>query len=231
MLNEDFSFLKEAVDMNMQLAKRGMEKSCGLDINKTFDISTLEGKILAYTTAASDARMEGENLPAMSVFGSGNHGIAAILPPYIYAKEKGFDEKETLKAVALSILITVYIKIFTGRLSPICGAAFASGCGSAAAIAYLEKGEKASKNAVLIMIETLTGIICDGAKMGCSLKVMAGVKSAYKSAMLAINGMPVFDDGILEKVLTKTIRNLEKIKDAMMDIDPTITEIMENKLS
>ena len=229
LLDEDFSFLKDTVDMNLNLSNTAFSKECGLNIGKSHPHNTLENKIISVTTAASDARMEGVNAPAMSLFGSGNHGIAATLPVWIYAKEKGFSENEAYRAIGLSMLITIYIKLFIGRLSPVCGAAFASGCGVGGAIAYLEKGKTASINAVKFVINSINGVICDGAKMGCSLKVMLGAQNGYKAAMLAIKDTPVFEDGILEKDITKTIKNLQKITDSMKKVDKTITDIMISK--
>ena len=227
----DFGYVKEAVDMNMKLAEIGLNNDCALNIGKTFYGDDLLSKILSITASASDARMEGVNFPAMSLVGSGNHGISAILPVWIYGMEKNFNEKEVLKAVALSMLITLYIKMFIGRLSPICGAAFASGCGVAGAIAYLQSGERdISKNAISFVIQNINGVICDGAKMACSLKVFLGAKTGYESAIFALQGKPVYADGILENDITKSIRNLKIIAKSMSGVDGSIVEIMKNKV-
>ncbi|GAB6074244.1 L-cysteine desulfidase family protein [Nautilia lithotrophica] len=227
----DFVFVKEAVDMNLKLAEIGLNNDCALNIGKTFDGDDTLSKILSITASASDARMEGVNFPAMSLVGSGNHGISAILPVWIYGIEKNFNEKEVLKAVALSMLITLYIKIFIGRLSPICGAAFASGCGVAGAIAYLKSGKRGiSKNAVSFVIQNINGVICDGAKMACSLKVFIGAKTGYESAVFALQGKQVYADGILENDITESIRNLKIIAKSMKGVDGSIVEIMKNKV-
>jgi len=228
---KNFDYIKDAVDMNLFLAKAGMNNDCALNVGKKFNDNTLLGKIINVTVSASDARMEGMSYPAMSLIGSGNHGISAILPVWVYGKEKNFEENEILKSIALSMLITVYVKLYLGRLSPICGAAFASGCGVAGAISYLETGDvKISAQAVKFVIDTINGVVCDGAKMGCSLKVLLGVESGYKSAIMAMAGEELYEEGVLEKDLTKTIKNLEKIRDGMSDVDGKIVEIMIDKL-
>jgi L-cysteine desulfidase len=228
--DEDFSYLKETIDLNLKLSLYGQNNDCALNINKQFITDSLEDKIKKFTTAASDARMEGVNLPAMSLCGSGNHGIAATLPVFIYAKEKGYDENEIYKAVGLSMLITTYIKLHTGRLSPICGAAFASGCGVAGSIAFLESKDKnIANNAVKLIIENILGVICDGAKMACSIKVLLGVQNAINAAKFALSGIKTYNDGILDKDMTKTIINVGKTVQSMMNVDNTITEIMKEK--
>jgi L-cysteine desulfidase len=228
---EDFSFLKKELKLNIVLAEYGMNNDVGLNVGKRFQGDDLKSKILKFSVSASDARMEGVNLPAMSLTGSGNHGISATLPVFKYGKLKNFSESEIYRAVGLSMLITIYIKLFIGRLSPICGAALASGCGVAGGIAYLEtKDKEVSKRAVLNVIQTITGVICDGAKMGCSLKVLLGDEIGYDSAMLAIDNMPVFSDGILESDVSKSIQNLEIIKNSMILSDEAVVEIMKKKL-
>jgi len=226
----DYGFVKQAVEMNYGLAMIGLNNDCGLNIGKSYKDESLLSKILSVTVSASDARMEGVSYPAMSLVGSGNHGISAILPVWVYGNEKGFSENEILKAVALSMLITVYVKLFIGRLSPICGAAFASGCGVAGAIAYLQKGKELSKKAVSYVIQDINGVICDGAKMACSLKVRLGAKSGYEAAMFVLEGKEVYEDGILEKDLTKSIKNLAEVTDAMKSVDASIVKIMKNKI-
>jgi len=227
---KDFRFVKEAVEMNLKLAQTGIKKECGLNIGKMYMGKDVLSKILFYTVSASDARMEGVNMPAMSLVGSGNHGISATLPVWVYGRENGFDEDEVLRAVALSMLITLYVKLQIGRLSPICGAAFASGCGVAGGIAYMRTGDyKTVTDAVSHVIQTISGVICDGAKVGCSLKVHLGARSGYDAAVFAISKKGVFGDGILENDITKSIENLSKISEAMKDVDGCIVEIMKKK--
>jgi L-cysteine desulfidase len=230
MLDDDFSFLKEAINLNMALAEYGLKHNVGLNVGKNFDDRLID-KICKITASASDSRMAGVNLPAMSLTGSGNHGISATLPVWVYFKEKGFSEEEILKAVALSMLITIYAKLFIGRLSPICGAAVASGCGVAGSIAYFEsKDKKISKNAISHVLQTISGVLCDGGKVGCSLKVMLGARSGVESALFALNKMPVYDDGFLGKDVNESFRNLERIKEKMLNADEEIIEIMQDKL-
>ena len=227
---KEFLFVKEAVKLNMDLASYGMSHDVGINVGKQFSGDFLKDKICKITASASDSRMEGVNLPAMSLTGSGNHGISATLPVWVYAKEKGFSEDDALKAIALSMLITIYVKLFIGRLSVICGAAVASGCGVAGAIAYLEGDREVSKKAVKHVIQNISTLLCDGGKMACSLKVLQGARTGYESAQFAINGMEVYDDGVLFDDITKTIHALKEIKEKMKGVDEKIVKIMKEKL-
>ncbi len=231
LINDDFLFLKDKIELNIKLANYGIEENCGLGAGKTLLKDDVFSKVVAFATAGADARMEGVNLLALSLTGSGNHGIAATLPVWIYAKEKEIDEKEALKAVALSMLTTIYVKQFIGRLSSICGAAFASGCGSAAGITYLMGGDSDKTiKAVKFVIETLMGVVCEGAKLGCSLKVKLAAENAYQAAVFAMEDKRMYEDGILEKELLKTLKNIEKVKNAMQKVDSVIVEVMESKI-
>ncbi|WP_456489389.1 L-cysteine desulfidase family protein [Caminibacter pacificus] len=227
---KSFEFVKEAVELNMALAEYGMNHDVGINVSKQFSGDSLKDKICKITTSASDSRMDGVNMPAMSLTGSGNHGISATLPVWVYAKEKGFSEEEALKSVALSMLITIYIKLFIGRLSVICGAAVASGCGVAGAIAYLEGDRETSKKAVKHVIQNIGTLLCDGGKMACSLKVLQGASVGYDSAKFALNAMEVYEDGIMFEDVTKTIKALKGIKEKMSGVDEEIVKIMKEKL-
>ncbi|WP_457560399.1 L-cysteine desulfidase family protein [Caminibacter sp.] len=231
MINDDFSFLKDKIELNIKLANYGIENNCGLSAGKSLIKDDTFSRVVAFATAGADARMEGVSLPALSLTGSGNHGIAATVPVWIYAKEKGINENEALKAMGLSMLTTIYVKQFIGRLSPICGAAFASGCGSAAGLTYLMGGDlnKIIK-AIKFVIETLMGVVCEGAKLGCALKVKLAAENAYQAALFAMEDKKMYEDGILEKELLKTLKNVEKVKNAMQKVDSTIVEIMESKI-
>jgi len=227
----DFEAVKQSIDMNMILAQYGLKHRCGLGIGYKSMGEDILSKIKAYTAAASDARMEGVNLNAMSVTGSGNHGIAATLPVYVFGKEKNYSNEDIYKSTALSMLVTTYIKLYTKRLSPLCGAAFAGGCGSCAGITYLEtKNIQKVKKAVKFNIQLLMGIICEGAKTGCSLKVLSAAENAYNSYLFAVKNTEVYEDGILEESMKKTFENVGAVSESMMPVDTAVIDIMKKKI-
>ena len=226
----DFEFVKEAIKLNMNLAEYGLKHDVGLNIAKQFNSATVKDKACMITASASDSRMDGVNLPAMSLTGSGNHGISATLPVWVYAMEKSYSRQNALKAVALSMLITIYVKQYLGRLSVICGAAVASGCGVAGAIAYIEGGREMSKKALKLVIQNIGTVLCEGGKMACSLKVLQGARVGIESAEFALNGVEAYDDGIVFNDVTKTLESLKRIKEKMSGVDNEIIKIMKEKL-
>jgi L-cysteine desulfidase len=185
------------------------------------------------TAAASDARMSGAKLPAMSSSGSGNHGLTAILP--ICAVSQYLTDKDIRRvpqAVALSHIITACIKSHTGRLSAICGCSIAAGAGAAGGIAYLMNGTMHHiSGAIKNIIGDLMGVICDGAKAGCSLKVSTAAGTAVQSALLALHGIDVkASDGIIAETSEQTMRNVGELSTkGMIDTDLTILDIMMKK--
>jgi L-cysteine desulfidase len=148
----------------------------------------LEAKIL--TSAASDARMSGVKMPAMSSGGSGNHGLTAILPIFAISHHiQSVNKKDMLKAIALSHLITAYVKAFTGRLSAVCGCSIAAGAGAAAGITYLMGGTSNHiSGAIKNLICDLAGIICDGAKNSCAFKLATAAGAAVQASLLSLHG-------------------------------------------
>lgn len=225
---DKLSFIKEAVDMNKALAESGLKKHLGADFGNTF--MKLKGNreyllAKAYTAAASDARMSGENLSAMSCASSGNVGITASLPLFIIAKENNKSEEELLRAVSLSFLLTIYIKSYIGRLSAMCACAIAAGVGVTAGTAYLLDGsyeniELSIKN----IVGSIGGVLCDGAKLGCALKLSTAVGVAIESAYLAINGAAIpSNNGIVCGNADETLIMLGKIaREGMIDTDKTV---------
>jgi L-cysteine desulfidase len=149
------------------------------------------------TASASDARMAGLNLPAMSSGGSGNQGIVAILVPYNVGQYFKIKEKKILQSIALSHLINSYIKCFTGDLSPLCGCSIAAGVGAAVAIVYQQKGNDTAKITLAVnnLVSDLGGMLCDGAKAGCALKVVSSTDSAIRSAYMALNNHGITELG------------------------------------
>ena len=188
-------------------------------------------RILSYTSAACDARMAGAMIPVMSNSGSGNQGIAATLPVVVYADETAADEEHTIRALVLSHLTVIYIKQSLGRLSALCGCVVAA-TGSSCGITYLMGGAyEQVAAAVKNMIANLTGMICDGAKPSCSMKLTSGVSTAVLSAMMAMDGHCVTPvEGIIEEDVDKCIRNLTAIgRDGMNETDRLVLGIMTHK--
>lgn len=188
-------------------------------------------RILSYTGAACDARMGGASIPVMSNSGSGNQGIAATLPVVIYAEETFASEEQTVRALTLSHLTAIYIKKYLGRLSALCGCVVAA-TGSSCGIAYLMGGKYEHVAAtVKNMVANLTGMICDGAKPSCAMKLASGVSTAVISAIMALEGHQVTSvEGIIDNDVDETIRNFAHIgRDGMNTTDEIVLQIMTNK--
>lgn len=236
---DELRFILESRRMNKAIAEQSFIGEYGhcmgrmLHSNRQLAImgDSIFSRILSYTSAAADARMAGATLAVMSNSGSGNQGIAATLPVAVYAEEVFADEEHTIRALALSHLMVIYIKQSLGRLSALCGcvvAATGSGCG----ICYLMGGGfkevvATTKN----MVANLTGMICDGAKPSCALKVTSGVSTAMMSAMMAMEGHCVTSsEGIIDDDVDRTIANLTRIgRYGMRETDKLILEIMTSK--
>ncbi len=236
----DLAFLKEGVDHNLRLAQHGLKYGSGLGIGKGID-RLLKQKLLVndmatsarrLTSAAADARMSGANLPAMSSAGSGNHGLTAILPIWAIKDFIDHDQENVLKAIGLSHIITAYVKAHTGRLSAVCGCSVAAGAGATAGITYLVGGDvDHMAGAIRNIMEDLAGVICDGAKAGCALKLNTAAGAAVQSALFSLQGINVKDtDGIVGTSTENTIRNMGTLSHkGMIETDKTILNIMLEK--
>ncbi|MBN1124421.1 MAG: serine dehydratase subunit alpha family protein [Sedimentisphaerales bacterium] len=238
---EDFKFVQSGVEHNMDLARYGLQFGCGLGVGKTLERLVREGvlkrdMILSariLTSAAADARMSGAKLAAMSSAGSGNHGLTAILP--IWAIKDYIDhpsEKEVLTAIALSHVVTAYIKAHTGRLSAVCGCSVAAGAGATAGITYLMGGNLTHiAGAIRNLIGDLAGVICDGAKPGCAFKLATAAGAAVQSALFSLHGINIAaNDGIMGNTAEQTTRNIGQISTkGMIETDRTILQIMMAK--
>ena len=236
---EQIAWLKDAEKMNIGAAEvsftgdygHGLGRLMHNNVGESIFGNTLFTKILSYTSGACDARMSGAMVPVMSNSGSGNQGISATVPVVIFGREKGVSEEQLLRALALSHLTVVYIKQSLGRLSALCGCVVAA-TGSSCGITYLMGGEfKEICFAVKNMVANLTGMICDGAKPSCSLKVTSGVSTAVLSAVLAIEQRYTTSlEGIIDEDVDKCIANLTNIgRNGMRETDKLILEIMINK--
>ena len=183
---------------------------------------------MAMTAAASDARMAGCTLPAMSNSGSGNQGITVSMPVIAYAKHYGVSDEKLARALILANLIAIHIKSGLGKLSALCGCVVAS-TGAASGITWLKGGDYGQICATIKnMIGNITGMVCDGAKVGCAMKVASGVYTAIQSSMMAIDSHCVSEhDGIIDKDIEKTIANLGKVGSiGMKSTDDIILDIM-----
>jgi L-cysteine desulfidase len=239
---EDVDYVMEGVRMNMEIARLGLDttRKLGLGVGKTMmkiagdgtDLRTLGDKVKAISAAAADARMSGASLPVMSSAGSGNHGITAILPVSIVADHYQKSREETARAIALSHLTTSFMKSRMGRLSPVCGCSVAAGAGAAAGMTFLLSGDlhKAEK-AVEILVSNLVGMVCDGAKDTCALKVGTGAYEAYCAAMIVLEGNELDGpQGVVGETIEKTIENASAINiEGMIDVDRIIIEFVSKR--
>lgn len=237
---EEISFILESKRLNKNAAERSFEGCYGHALGRTIRNSKCEqsvlgnntfANILSYTSAACDARMAGAMIPVMSNSGSGNQGIAATLPVVVYAEDNNKSEEDQIRALILSHLTVIYIKQSLGRLSALCGCVVAA-TGSSCGITYLMGGGyQQVMYAVQNMIATLTGMICDGAKPSCALKLTSGVSTAVMSAILAMEQKCVTAvEGIIEENVNRSIRNLTRIgADGMNETDKMVLDIMTHK--
>lgn len=238
---EDLQFMEKGVEYNTALAKCGMAEGPGLGIGRTLSRLVQEGLLKRdmvleasmLTAAASDARMAGVNLPAMSSSGSGNHGLKAVLPIWAVKDYLVIDDRiKVFKAIALSHIITAYIKAHTGRLSAVCGCSVGAGAGAAAGITYLMSGtQQHIAGAIKNLIEDLAGVICYGAKASCSLKLATAARTAVQAALLSLHGITVqATDGIVGNTPEQTMKNIGDLStQGMIETDRTILKIMLNK--
>ncbi|NMA49546.1 MAG: serine dehydratase subunit alpha family protein [Tissierellia bacterium] len=224
-------FIQDGINMNLLLADVGLNVDLGIGISKHYknNIINTNTKTKAYTVAASEARMSGYPLPVMSSAGSGNHGLVAIIPISVIGKDKGYSDEKIIRAVALSHLITIFIKVQIGALSPICGCGVAAGVGSAAAMTYLQGGNNSEVRAAINnMIAGVSGMFCDGAKIGCSYKLSISVDAALDASGMALNGIEIpSDNGILGDTAEESIANLALVSNiGMNNTDSVILDIM-----
>ena len=189
------SFLLEGANMNMGVADKGMKAVWGMGVGLSDgNESNILDRIRHATGGASDVRMSGGDFPIMSSAGSGNHGITAIIPVTVVAESLGAPRRALAEALALSHLDCGYLKAYTGRLTPICGCSVAAGAGAAGGMARLMGANpEQAERAVVTLVASLLGMICDGAKETCSLKVATAGCEAYSAAALALKGGGVHD--------------------------------------
>lgn len=237
---DDLNFLEVGVNHNLALAEYGLKHGSGLGIGKAIDrlikqklmVKDMSTSARRLTSAAADARMGGANLPAMSSAGSGNHGLTAILPIWATKDFIDHDRETLLRAIGLSHIVTAYVKAHTGRLSAVCGCSVAAGAGATAGITYLVGGDvHHMEGAIKNILEDLAGVICDGAKAGCAIKLNTAAGAAVQAALFSLHGVNVKDtDGIIGSSTQKTIQNMGALShDGMIQADKTILKIMLEK--
>ena len=237
---EDIEFIKDAYRINLDLYKVSMDSDrttfakslYAINGNKTISSNAVDTASLL-CNAAIEARVLGLDAPAMSITGSGAHGIIATLPLYGYCKIHNIDDEKLIRATALSYLICTYIKEYSGKLSAFCGCAIAAGSGMASALVYLDEGDtEAISRCLNNMASSITGMICDGGNHGCVMKGVSAVDTAFRSKDFAIAGICIENlHGINGSTPEETMRNMGLIASpGMVKTEETILDIMKSKL-
>lgn len=239
LLEEDKIFINEGIEMNKKVAGIGIEKELGLGIGVRIQRLIKEKKLAdneinqakSKTAGAADARMSGYSVPVTTSCGSGNQGLVVMLPILAVAEKRGEDRERLIKAVALSHLITAYITCYSGYLSALCGCAIKAGIGATAGITYYLGGDVEKIGMAINNISgNITGMICDGAKAGCSLKVATAAGTAVESALLSLDNISIpSNNGIIAEKPEDTLRNIGIIAKGMIPTDKSIIEIMSAK--
>ena len=237
---EEIEFVKEAYKVNLDLFEETLKNPRTtfarqlLAMNGGEVISQDEQMTASLLCNASiEARVIGLDKPAMSITGSGAHGIIATMPLYGVYKIHGFSEEMLYRATMLSYLICTYIKEYSGRLSAFCGCAIAAGTGMACALTYLKGGSVEQMEYTLNnMASSITGMICDGGNQGCTMKGVAACDAAFRSVAFALQGVHIDKvHGINGKTPEDTMRNMGLIASpGMVGTEKTIVEIFEEKL-
>lgn len=232
--SEKLNFLRECIDMNSAISQEGLEHPYGLGIGQSIyetlpENNSEENYALAVTCAAADARMGGCTLPVMSSCGSGNQGLTATLPVIAVACKRGLSEEDTFRALAYSLLVTIHVKQHLGKLSALCACSVGASIGTACALTYLDGGTlQQIGHCVDNVVADVSGVICDGAKAGCALKIATGVSSAFRGAMLAMKNRNASAlDGIVGHDPEASVDNLGNLcNTGMLDTDRVILDML-----
>jgi len=230
---DKLSFLEDGVKMNLNVAKEGLTIKDGVGakfmemITEGLMSDNMITRAQVLCAAASEARMSGSKLPVMSTSGSGNHGITAFLTIFAVAEKRNLPEEKLMRALALTNLITIFIKSYTGILSAMCGCGVAAGIGASAGVVYLLGGKRDQ-----ILVGSISGMICDGAKDGCAYKLALASGWAVQSALLSLKGTVINKtDGIVDADFRKLFKNLGYIcNPGMISTDKAIIEVMLDKI-
>lgn len=237
---KEIEFIKKAFDINMELFNEGLRSSKSTFIHQLFKMNgekIFSDNVLSTAqllcNGAIEARVIGLDKPAMSITGSGAHGIIAVMPLLAEQKVKNLSEEILLRAAALSYLVCMYIKEYSGRLSAFCGCGIAAGTGMACGLVFMRNGSvEEMGHTINNMASSITGMICDGGNQGCTMKGVAATDAAFRSAEFAMNGVYIYNvHGINGKNPEETMRNMGLIASpGMAGTEKTIVEIFENKL-
>ncbi len=235
---DDIAFLRHAIDMNCAIAHEGLQNTYGLQtgriIDRYIEKGILKDDLASYavklTSAATDARMSGSTLPVMTNAGSGNQGLSVSLPVVATAQKLSSNTDTTIRAMALAQLTAIYMKQFLGKLSAFCGITIASAGASAGIVDLLGGNYDHVTKAISNMAGNISGMLCDGAKPGCALKVSSGVYAAVLSAMLAVENTSVSEpNGFVTPDIEDTMRTIGKIgNEGMQTTDDMILEKMQS---
>ncbi|MBW1981467.1 MAG: serine dehydratase subunit alpha family protein [Deltaproteobacteria bacterium] len=237
---QDYDYIQRGIDMNLQVWQEGYSlHRVGYYISELVAKKLREDNIFSscevMAASAVDARMAGLNLPVMASGGSGNQGIVAILVPYLIGRHYGVAEDVIVRSIALSHLMNSYIKCFTGELSPLCGCSIGGGVGAAVAMVYQRAGKDMARITLAAnnLISDLGGMLCDGAKEGCALKVASSTNSAIRAAHMALNNYGITQtEGFVGPTVDETIRNLSLIGTIGMSLaNDTMLNVMIAKAS
>lgn len=236
---DDIKFLLEGAAMNRRIAEEGLRGDYGLKVGKSIKDKVdrkllsedIQNYCVAMTAAGSDARMAGHTMPAMSNSGSGNQGITVMVPVIAAAEKLGSNEDTLNRALAISNLIAIHIKYQMGRLGALCGVSAAAAASACGIVMLMGGGLDNMGSAIKNVVANLTGMICDGAKVGCALKVSSAVTASVSSALLAMDNICAGEnDGIVTDEVEHTIRNFSKIgSDGMIETDKMIIDLMLSK--
>ena len=232
---------QKAFDVNMELFNEGLKSRKSTFIHQLFKMNgekIFSDNVLSTAqllcNGAIEARVIGLDKPAMSITGSGAHGIIAVMPLVAEQKVKNLSEEILLRAAALSYLVCMYIKEYSGRLSAFCGCGIAAGTGMACGLVFMRNGSvEEMGHTINNMASSITGMICDGGNQGCTMKGVAATDAAFRSAEFAMNGVYIYNvHGINGNTPEETMRNMGLIASpGMTGTEKTIVEIFENKIS
>ena len=232
---EGLSLFEDGVDMNLKIAQEGMtiKLGVGAKLNEMVNEGIMSDNIITRAqvlcAAAAEARMSGSKLPVMSTAGSGNHGITVFLTNYAVAEKRNLSKEKLIRSLALSNLVTFFIKSYTGTLSAMCGCGVAAGIGASAGVAYLLSGNKGQiLGSLYNMVGSISGMICDGAKNGCAYKLALASGWVVQSALLALKGAIINNtDGIIDPDFKQLFKNLGYLCDpGMIATDQAILDVM-----
>lgn len=235
----EISFILEAAELNETAAAAGLEGEYGLGMGRSIMEAIKRGVMsddlctnaMMLSCAATDVRMSGAPYPVMSNSGSGNQGLTCTLPVVAFAHRLEASEEKLARALIMSHLMSIHIKHSLGRLSALCGATVAGTSAACGIVLLMDGGLDAVRRTVSNMVGAVTGMVCDGAKNGCALKVAASVNAGVQAAMLAMNGRSVSgQEGVVDADVEKTIRNFGRIaSQGMKQTDQVMLDIMINK--